>query len=135
MGVSLNDLRGLAVQLPPSERVMSSEVADVVSALSAIGHYGEEIIDAAKEGKIGDFFHQVAVDAAKEAGEPEPRRGAIPAPVVTPAAPATSGALESEVAKLRNDVSELIAALRGANAPAPSNENATSDTTVTESSS
>jgi hypothetical protein len=62
----------------------------VLSALVAVIAHGEALIDAATEGSAGvfDFFHEAAVTAAREAGEPEPLRGqtqSVAAPVTAAA--------------------------------------------------
>jgi hypothetical protein len=89
---TLNDLRVLAAALPPSERVMAGEAADIISAVSAVVTRGTGVLAAAKEGgtAVYDYFHQQAVDHAAANDHPEPVRGTVAAPAAEPVAPASA---------------------------------------------
>lgn len=120
MSVSLNDLQALALALPPSERVPSGAVGDVVSALIAVAQHGEGIIDAAKEGKIADFYHDLAVKHAADNGHPEPVRGSVPTeqPTSGQAAPVQDAATHKRLTAVENALAEILAAVRGEEQPA-----------------
>lgn len=100
-GPNLNDLRTLAISLPPSERVQVGEVADVVSALVAAVTHGKGLVDAAHNDGIHgvqEFYHAQAVEQAQQNDAPEPVRGTphAPAAPVTAAAPSQSGQIDYE---------------------------------------
>ena len=67
----LEDLRSLSVVLPPSERVVVGEVADVLSALIAKVEHGNEIITAAGQGPqaVHDFLHDRIVAQAPDGAQ------------------------------------------------------------------
>lgn len=111
---NLAELKALGAALPPSERVMSNEVADVMSAIIAEHEHGEDIVTAAQDGKIADFYHDHLVGKAEEAGTEIPRRGNVQQQMGQSAAPVNP--LESKVAALSDQVAALVAALQG-NAP------------------
>jgi len=81
-----DELKALAPHLSPSHRVSGSEVGDVLSALITFVEHGNPVLAAASEGTqaLYDFYHDVEVARAKEAGDPEPVKGqpiqAQPAP-------------------------------------------------------
>ena len=141
MAVDLNDIRKVALSLPPNERIMGSEVADVLSGLIALQRYGKGLLDATNEGTVSDFFHEVVVADAKARGikNPDgtdfvPTRGARPTPVVPGApVPGTTGAevadLSKQVQTLTELVTNLVTGLHGAQAPdAPATTEAEADT-------
>ena len=128
---TLNDLKALALALPPSERVATGEVGDVLSALIAVGQYGDDIITSAKEGKIADFFHQVATDKAEADGAEAPRRGSVPVeqPTTGQAAPAQDSALAQRVANIETGLERILHALEGQSTPAPTDPTVSTTTT------
>lgn len=124
---TLNDLRALSTALPASERLSGAEAADVLSAVVAVGHYGQDLLDAAQNGadSVLQFFHDHAVTKAQEAGHDEPQRGAVTqtaeAPQVQSGAPGTidyAKLAEAIVAAQRADVTQP-------EAPAPATESVT----------
>lgn len=117
---TLNELRALSVALPPSERVSGAEASDLLSALVAVGTYGDDLLHAAEEGKVFDFFHQRAVDHAQEHGHDEPQRGATQ-DVAAPVTPVSPGGQAIEYDKLAQ---AIVKAQQNSEQPTP-------DTTVT----
>lgn len=93
---TLDQVKALAAALPPSERVGTSEAADVLSGLTAILTRGKEILDAAAQGgtAVYDFLHEQAVQHAADNGHPEPERGAVTQDATTSAPAAASGAID-----------------------------------------
>lgn len=124
--MDLNDLRGLALLLSPSEKIAAGEVADVASALVAVASHGEAVLEAADNGAQGvaDFFHNLQVEKAKALGAEEPRRGApvenVPLRGGLPGA--NSGVTASDLSKLKAEIvgefKDLLAELLGTR-PAP----------------
>lgn len=87
---TLNELRRLAVTLPPSHRVQGSEVADVLSAVAMLLEHGDELLAAAQDGPMGvaQFLHD-RIAAARPPGAEEPVKGQdLTAPL--PSTPVTS---------------------------------------------
>lgn len=102
---TVDQLRALGAALPPSHRLHGSEVADVLSALTAVVTHGREILKAAEDGSAGvlDFLHGHVTDNRPE-GADEPVRGQVA--TVTPAAsPAVA------VGSQQIDYNELAAAI------------------------
>jgi len=139
----LNDVRKVALSLPPNERINGAEVADVLSGFLALARYGKPLLDATNEGTVTDFFHDLIVKDAKERGikNPDgtdfvPQRGARPTPVVPGApVPGSVGAdvaqLSKQVASLTELVTNLVTGLQGAHAPADVPDGVSSGETVT----
>lgn len=107
----LNDIRSLALLLSPSEKVQSSEVADLTSGLAAYINYGDDILTAAEKGAqgIADFFHDKITDKAKADGVPDaelPKRGASVENVQTRQAPSgyNTGVNQSDLDKLKAEI-------------------------------
>ena len=123
---TLADFKALAAALPPSERVGSAEVADVLSAVVARISHGSAILDAAEKGGIAvyEFLHNEIADLAHSNGDPQPEKGALltqPAPagaVVTQAAPSI------DYDKL---AAAMLKAQQQAQAPAAEEETTTSE--------
>ena len=96
-GPSLNDLKVLAAQLPPSEQATSADAASLLSALTALATHGDGLIEASKQGgtAVADFYHQQAVDKAAAEGHPEPQRGSqIPAAALTASPPGAQAPID-----------------------------------------
>lgn len=100
---SLGEIKALAAALPPSERVMGAEVADVVSGFVALVHHGDGILKAAEQGSQGvlDFLHNEIAQFAQENGHPAPVRGQVQTEV------STQGAVDGNTAALAAQVAEL----------------------------
>lgn len=97
----LNELLGLATQIPPSERVGNGDVANVLSAIIAVGHYGEDILTAAKDGQLAQFYHD-HITANKPEGADDPVRGNTAVQVAAPA-----GAIGTATTDVENKVNAL----------------------------
>lgn len=123
---TLNELRALSVALPPSERVQGAEAADLLSAIVAVGTYGDDLLHAAEEGKVFDFFHQRAVDHAQEHGHDEPVRGAT-----TDVAPVTPVSQANQAIDYDKLAQAIVKAQRGNEDPAPDVPPAPTTDTVT----
>ena len=112
-----DELKALAPHLSPSHRVSGSEVGDVLSALITFVEHGNPVLAAASEGAqaLYDFYHDVEVARAKEAGDPEPVKGqpiqAQPAPGRYGPPPVVSRADFDRLAKL---VESLVTTIAGA---------------------
>lgn len=128
---TLADFKALAAALPPSERVVGAEVADVLSAVVARISHGSAIFDAAAEGGVAvyEFLHNEIADLAKSNGDPQPEKGALltqPAPagaVVTQAAPSI------DYDKL---AAAMLKAQQAAQAPAAEEDTTTSEAASSE---
>lgn len=73
---TLEDFKALGASLPPSSRVSSPEVADVVGAIIAYVTHGNDIFEApAKQGGVFQFLHDAISKAAELNGDPVPQKG------------------------------------------------------------
>lgn len=124
---SLSDLKALAAALPPSERVSSSEVADVLSALVATVAHGRAILDAGAEGgnAVYEFIHNEIAKVAEQNGDPQPQKGQALTQPAQPGAPVTPMAQTI-------DYDALAAAMLKAQAAQSQQTSAPEDVTATE---
>ena len=128
----VDDLRKLALVLPPSFRLAGAEVADIAGALvEVVAHGGPDgpLLKAATEGGaqgVADFYHQHIADNRPD-GAPEPEKGAPVenVPLTAGSAP-NAGVSQSDFAQLLSAVQALAAnqqqlaqQLAGHDAPAP----------------
>lgn len=73
---TLEDFKALGASLPPTSRVGSQEVADVVGAIVSYVTHGKEIFEApAKEGGVYAFLHDAISKIAEKNGDPQPQKG------------------------------------------------------------
>ena len=97
---SLNELRQLALSLPPNFRVGAGEVGDLLAALIQVGEHGDPLLEAVGTGvqAVYDFYHEHAVQQHKDAGvegDPPAKGQPVEAPVTGGGqiAPASAGAV------------------------------------------
>lgn len=85
--VTVDDLRRLGLVLPPNLQIMTGEVANVLSGLTALIEHGPGILDAAKQDgrAVLQFLHDKLTAQAQAAGHPAPVAGQA---LTAPAAPA-----------------------------------------------
>jgi len=132
MPPTLNDLRNLALLLPPNLKLAAGEAADVVSGIAAYLEHGEPLIEAAGNGAqaVADFFHQHIVDTAPE-GAPPVVKGNPVETVQHKPGPAAGGVSQTDLAnfkrELMGDIHGLLRDLIGGGAssqdpPAPAGE-------------
>jgi hypothetical protein len=74
---TLEDFKALGASLPPTSRVSSSEVPDLLGAVIAYVTHGKPIFEApAQQGGVYAFLHDVAAKFAERNGDPVPQKGA-----------------------------------------------------------
>lgn len=94
---TVDQLRKLALVIPPSERFAGAEAGDILSAVVAVLNHGDALLNAAELGvqAVHDFYYDVAVKHATANGQPAPQKG-VPQeqPVEAGGRPTTPSGLE-----------------------------------------
>jgi hypothetical protein len=73
---TLADFKALGASLPPSSKISSPEVADILGAVIAYVEYGKAIFEApAKQGGVYQFLHDAISKIAEANGDPQPQKG------------------------------------------------------------